>query len=164
MAEELVQTYVNWALLKGSKPNSDGFFVWFEEASKTNLNLVLCFNYVFRLLHPFFLFRAGVRQTNDTVTLAGRELCSAVFYGFNNPKYRLINSNDTLFLLTIPDNVKPVVFRQSYRRDGGHVGQGGDFIQEEENRNITNLLPEGVIPTAEQWSEASCSVQKIREV
>lgn len=159
-----MHTYIASSLINGTETSEEDFFDWFSKASRSNPNLVFCFNFVFRLLHPLFLFRAGVRQTNDKVALAGRELTAAIFYGFNNPRYRLLNAHDTLYLLSVPRDVEAVVCRQAYRKEGGgHVGQGGDFLQEEENRNVTDLLSDGM-PTAEQWSEASCAVQHIKEV
>jgi hypothetical protein len=41
------------------------FFKWFEDVGHRNENIFLAFNLVFNVLHPLFLFRAGIRQCND---------------------------------------------------------------------------------------------------
>jgi hypothetical protein len=70
---------------------------------------------------------------------------------------------DSLFLLTVPQEVKSVVMKQSLRRTDSKTGESIDILQEQRNMALKSWIPADGVPKLYQWGKAS-SLQHLMEV
>lgn len=140
----------------------DSFEEW--RRGLKNPNLLLACDFVFNILHPIFLFRAGVRQCNDEVATASLYKASGIFYGFHHPKYRELVARDLLQMVSLPKHATSVCKRYGYRLQNSTTGQGPDFLVEERNKAQKHWIFSHGTPTQVQWKRASSTLSFFEEV
>lgn len=154
MSDEILYRYTQECV--SAEYSLQSFAEW--KSSQTNPNMLLACDFVFNILHPLFLFRAGIRQCNDDVSYAALYYASSLFYGFNHPKYREIIAKDIMFGICCPQAGSPVARRLGFRMSKSEYGQGLDFQLEERNKLQKNWVFSHGPPTVQQWIRASSSL------
>ena len=162
LSDELTLPYVQEQLSKNEEISVASYISWSNKNTNPNFKSAEAFTLTW--LHSLFLFRAAIRQCNPEVALAAREKASSIFFGFNHPRYREYSCSDFFWLLSVPEECKPLIWSQSSRREGSDFGQAIDFLLEERNKAMKTCVFYSDIPTFEQWRTASCVMNKVEEV
>lgn len=162
LTDELLYQYVRRAKVAKHVVSANDFVNWTNEQRWPNFRMAS--DFVFNILHPLFLFRAGIRQCNDEVAIAGLNKAAVVFFGFNHPKYRIIMARDMFYLLSLPEIGAGPAKRMGYRLRKSLKGQGLDFLLEERNKAQKQWMFAQGVPSDKQWKKSSSTLTYFEEV
>lgn len=163
MSDELVYKFASDTEFRDF--TADSFNNWRKNLEDgKNPNLLLATDFVFNILHPIFLFRAGVRQCNDDTSAAALYYASSLFFGFNHPKYRELITRDLFMLVTLPKHGSGLAKRFGFRMKDSSSGQGPDFLVEERNKAQKNWMFSHGTPTQAQWKRAGSTLSFFEDV
>ena len=154
-ALELAYEYYLDCIRNDRVPSQRDWQEW-RENDVRNANYHLLYD----LVHCYFMglacFRAGVRRNNSDAMLAGRQQIAPIMFIGKHRIYRKLIYRDMQTRIEAPKDIKAYIeCNESFSRSGDETrGQGGDYVTEEENRDLKNCLPPG-IPTLQSWQWAS---------
>ena len=164
---ELVLPYVRKCLEDTVTPSPKGFFQFCNSISQSAdmPNYSYMVDQVCRFSQGIINFRMAVRRNNSVLLKSAKYMTKELFFGRNHPKYQVIEVNDCLQDLLMPDKVRELNDSYSSISTSGNqsLGEGFDFILEEKNRELKSWIPKGM-PTDSIWQTVCRNNAKLNEV
>ena len=154
-ARELAHEYFCECVRNGRIPSQKDWARWRDEDVR-NPNYHLMYDLVFHYFMGILAFRCGVRKNNHKVMLAGRQEVAPIMFIGKHRLYRKLLVRDMQIRIEAPTEIKDYMERnEAFSKSGDTTrGQGGDYVTEEENRDLKTCLPPGM-PTLQSWQWAS---------
>ena len=130
--------------------NFDALMCWKTQQSDATLTFLI--DTVLRYCESIFVFRRGVRTSNDDIIQAARSSFRDLWYGRNHTKYQLIDFYNQLFQSFMPPQMLSFLrSNQVVSRSGrSDCHQGVDFVLEEFNKDIKKWV--SGVPDSNKWN------------
>ena len=146
--KELTVPFVKQCIYSSIQPTANNFMLQYIQSVKENPTIKLIFDMLSHLVQSVINFRLAIRKNDARLLHSSKFMSKELLHGRNHPIYQKIELHDTLQYHMMPTEVqKEVDSFISITRGGSDSGQDFDYALEEENRNINNFLPKGVVPS-----------------